>query len=360
MSDPASSLPPLREPPPDPSPEPGIRLPRWVLPAAGVLLLGLVAAVAILLVAGDNADGSSEADAAEPTPSTEYVTAVRGSLRRLTDSSRVTGRILARASDAGDVARIGRMATQQLEVVQAARARVADIQTGPAERKARGALSRATQAHRAYLASLARLTDADLERARGGLNQIRTQARRTLVHYKAFFVEVPSAPKGITVAGLSDLAGLGQALEAKQRAVEEAEAAAEAKAEAEAEAAREREREQQGPAEDEGSEGSFPPGGPTVSNVATTDRGGFVEISASYCDRTPGAVNDFFYTFRVVQAGTVLAENGYAASQTSACNDLYITFEDVFPLGTHEVQVIVDNLTNAVSGSAAGTLSVIN
>ncbi len=94
--------------------------------------------------------------------------------------------------------------------------------------------------------------------------------------------------------------------------------------------------------------------------MATTDRGPFVEISASYCDHTPGAVNDFVYTFRVVQGGSVLAEGGYPASQTRACNDLYYTFEDSFPLGTYEVQVLVENLTNTVSGSGVGSLSVIN
>ena len=109
-----------------------------------------------------------------------------------------------------------------------------------------------------------------------------------------------------------------------------------------------------------GSASGAPGGGPVVSNVATTDRGSFVEISASYCDHTPGAVNDFVYTFRVLQGGSVLAESGYPASQTRACNDLYQTFEDSFPLGTYEVQVLVNNLTNGVSGSAAGSLTVIN
>jgi hypothetical protein len=36
------------------------------------------------------------------------------------------------------------------------------------------------------------------------------------------------------------------------------------------------------------------------------------------------------------------------------------TFEDSFPLGTYEVQVLVDHLTNGVSESAAGSLTVIN
>ena len=71
-------------------------------------------------------------------------------------------------------------------------------------------------------------------------------------------------------------------------------------------------------------------------------------------------MNDFVYTFRIVQGGTVLAEDSSTASQTRACNHLYQSFIDDYPLGTYEVQVIVDNLTNQVSGSAAGTLTVIN
>jgi hypothetical protein len=332
----------------DPRRRAGMTLPRWTLPVAGIVVLGLAAALVILLMrgSGDDPTAPPAAAAEAPTgPSPEFVAAVRGPMGRLTDSAQVTGRVLTRASDEGDVARIGRMATQQLGVVQNARARIAEIETGPRERTARGALSRATQAHRTYLASLARLPDADAETALDRVPQIWAQARRVLARYRVVFIKLPTVPKGITIAGVGDLAGLRQALAAQQRAAEQA--------------AEEAEREEQSLAPDGDPSGSSF-GVPAVSNVATTDRGPFVEISASYCDRTPGTVNDFNYTFRVVQGGSVLADGGYGASQTRACNDLYYTFEDSFPLGTYEVQVLVDNLTNGVSGSAAGSLTVIN
>jgi hypothetical protein len=304
-----------------------------------VVVLGLVAAVVLLLVAGD--DDPEPATANEAGPSPEYVTAIQAPIRRLTDSAEVTGRVLARASRQGDLARVGRMATQQLVVVQAARTRIADIPAGSREVEARGALSRATQAHRTYLASLSRLPAADPASGRERLRRIRADARRTLAGYRAFYAQVPDVPKGITAAGLSDLSGLAEALQDKQRAAEESPVPDE-------------------PSDEGGGGDEGPDGGPVVSNVATTDRGGFVEISARYCDRTPGAVNDFVYTFRVVRDGVVLAENSYAASQTRACNDLYQTFDDSFALGSYEVQVVVENLTNNVSGSAVGTLRVIN
>jgi hypothetical protein len=202
-----------------------------MLPVAGIVVLGLVAAVVVLFMRGSGGDAATPAAAAVEAPrgpSAEYVTAVKGPLGRLTDSAQVTGRVLTRASGEEDVAGVGRMATQQLAVVQNARARIADIETGPRERTARGALSRATQAHRTYLASLARLADADAETAPDRVPQIRTQARRMLERYRVLFTELPTVPKGITTSGVGDLAGLRQALTARQRAAEQAAEEAEA------------------------------------------------------------------------------------------------------------------------------------
>lgn len=320
-----------------------LTLPRWALPVAGAVLLGLVAAVVVLFVrGGDDAADAPPAAAAPAGPSPEYVTAVERPVRRLTQSAQVSGRVLARASGADDVAAVGRMATQQIAVVEEARATIADIQGGPGERAATGSLSRATQAHRTYLASLVRLPDADPSSARGRITNIRGQAKRALANYRAFLAEVPGVPRGITAAGLADVTGLTEALSAREREAQEAAAAAE----------------DEGPSGDGGDAGGS--GGPVVSRVATTDRGSFVEISATYCDRTPGTVNDFVYTFRVVSGGTVLAEDAYSLSQTRACNDLYMTFDDTFAIGTYEAQVLVENLTNRVSGSAVGSLNVIN
>ncbi len=209
----------------DSNPRPGMTLPRWALPVAGIVVLGLVAAVAVLFIRGSSGDPATPAAAAVEAPrgpSAEYVTAVQAPIGRLTDSAQVTGRVLTRASGEEDVAGVGRMATQQLAVVQNARARIAEIETGPRERAARGALSRATQAHRTYLASLARLADADAETAPDRVPQIRTQARRMLERYRLLFTELPTVPKGITTAGVGDISGLRQALTARQRAAEQA------------------------------------------------------------------------------------------------------------------------------------------
>ena len=311
---------------------------RWAprLAAAGV---AAAAAAAALMAAGCGEASLPAADASTnaSNPTTEFATAVRAPVGRLTDSAQVTGRRLVAADAADDITGIAHMADQQLAVVQQAQARIAEIPATGSESTARGTLARAAQAHRTFLASLARLDRNAEVTPEDQVGRLRSQAHAALRQYRGFFVLMPGTPRGVATAGLAELAGVKLALEDRQR--------------------------EQVEAEDEGGlliESEPAGAAPEVSNVATTDRGGFVEISADYCDRTPGTVNDFAYTFRIVQGGTVLAEDTYTASQTKACNHLYQSFIDDYPLGTYEVQVIVDNHTNQVSGSAAGTLTVIN
>lgn len=320
---------------------------RWALPICAVCVAGLAAAlVGVLLTGGEDASAS---EPPRPRSSATFAASATPSLDRLTDSAMVTGRVLARAADARDLARIGRMADQQLVVVQAAVARIAGLPTSPEERRTRGALLRATQAHRTYLSSLARLPDLAAPDARRRVGAIRAKARLALTHYRAFLALVPGAARAITTSGLGDLAGLGQAIDGKERAeIEEREAEEAAAAEA---AAR---------AEPPASVPSYHGGVPTVSRVTAVDAGGSIEVTADYCDRTPGAVNDFAYTFRIVDAEYPHAETSYRASQTRACNTIGMSFVDDLPYGTFDVVVIVENLTNAVSGSGLGSVSVID
>jgi hypothetical protein len=329
---------PAGEQPPGDQPGRPTRARRWAPRLAAAAIAAAAATVALVAVGcGDASQPAADASTNASNPTTEFATAIRAPVGRLTDSAQVTGRRLVAADAADDITGIARMAHQQLAVVQQAQARIAGIPaTGP-ESTARGTLARAAQAHRTFLASLARLDRNAEATPDDQVGRLRSQAHAALRQYRRFFVLVPDTPRGVATAGLAELAGVKLALEDRQR--------------------------QQVEAEDEGAPvimGEPADAAPEVSNIATTDRGGFVEISTDYCDRTPGTVNDFVYTFRIVQGGTVLAEDSYTASQTRACNHLYQSFIDDYPLGTYEVQVIVDNLTNQVSGSAAGTLTVIN
>lgn len=332
----------------EPSPPGRHRMPRWLPPAIAVLVIaGLAVALVFVLIGGDDEPATAEAAGGA---STEFLAAAQGPVRQLNRSAQVSGRVLTRASRPNDVNRIARMASQQLAVVQEARQRLSEIPAPGPDRAARGALSRATQAHRTYLVSLSRLDTIPTARARAQLSRLRTQAQKTLGQYRAFFALASGLPKGITSAGLADLSGLNQALIAKQK--QEREAA---------------EAEQQsstgggsGGSGSGGDTGGSPSGVPVISGVYGSDNGSFVAVGADYCDRTPGAVNDFIYTFEIRRNGVTVASDSYGASQTRACNGISMTFDDVFALGSYEVVVRVSNLTNNVSASATGSLSVVN
>ena len=99
---------------------------------------------------------------------------------------------------------------------------------------------------------------------------------------------------------------------------------------------------------------------PAISSVRARDSGSSIQISADYCDRTPGEVNDFQYTFAVIaDDGTPVGGDEQIASQTRACNTISTSISDTFPAGTYTAVVRVDNLTNGVGGRAeSGTFRI--
>lgn len=329
--------------PPAPSSPPS--WPRW----SAMIVVGLLALAGALVIGlrggGNDATAGGASDRAETAA---YARSLDPVLRRLTDSARVTGRALARAGDASDVARVGRTASQQLAVVQGARAHIAARPAPVAQRAAGGALSRAMQAHQTYLSALSRLPSAAPVEANPGASRLAIQAQRVIRLYRQFARRLPGASSGITSVGLGDLAGLRQALGARARAAE---------AERQAQIARE-----QAASEPR----SFTPpsqsssGGPVISRVGAGDAGSYISVSADYCDRTPGAVNEFVYGFEISSGGSIVAQDSYVASQTRACNTISMTFSDGFAVGLYDVVVTIDNLTNAVSTRASGTLSVVD
>lgn len=333
-----------------PSQKRGIPPVAWILGAAGGLILILAVALVAVLVSGGSDDSKdSPTSSSDAAPSTAYTRAVRVQMVRLTDSAQVSGRVLARASKPADVGRVGRMASQQLLVVLGARGEIADLPRDGASRQATQSLTRATQAHRRYLQLLQRASSAPPERAQASLRQIRRQAERAIGGYRMVITEVPEMPRGITTAGLADLSGFREALVAKKRA-DDAAAAEEAQGQQPSQAP--------SGSGDRGEDGGSSYSGPVISAVSASDNGGTISVVADYCDRTPGSVNDFIYTFRIEQGGVVLDESSYSASQTRACNSISTTFSDTFPTGYYSATVLVQNVTNNVSGSSSGSLSI--
>lgn len=315
------------------------------------MIVGLVVALVFALGGSDEAAADSSSARASG-PDGEYVAAVRPPLSRLSTSVKVTSRSLANASRPRDVARVSRTARQQLALVQEMRSRIADVPRTDQSRRAAGELSRATQAHRQYLIALSRVSSLPAKRALKSLPGARNEARKALVHYRAVGRQIPGSVGGITTSGIADISGLRTALRAK--------VADEERAEREAAEARERARAASRPAapSNSGSSGGSTYSGPVVSGVTGHDAGGTINVSASYCDRTPGAVNQFRYTFTL--NGQSYASDSYTASQTRACNQISWNFPDGFPLGPYSITVTVDNLTNNVSGSGTGSVSVVN
>lgn len=328
---------------------------------AAVLIVGLAVALIVVLAGGsDDAPATGSPDSARAAtsraqgPDGEYVTQVRPHVKRLSESARVTGKALAVASKPRDVQRVSRTARQQMALVQQVRGRLADVPAGRTSRKARGELARATQAHRQYLGTLSRIAQTPTPRALKAVPRAQRQARKALVHYRAFSTQVPGMIGGITTAELADMSGLRAALVAK-RAKEEQEA-------------KEAEEAARPAAPSTGGEGGGGEGGggdsysgPVVEQVSARDAGGTVDISARYCDRTPGTVNTFEYRFSIRDSsGANVASDYYSADQTRACNDISWSFPDGFALGSYTATVQVNNLSNGVSGGNSGSFSVIN
>lgn len=321
---------------------------------AAVLIVGLAVALIVVLAGGsDEAPATASARAATSRaqgPDGEYVAQVRPHVKRLSESARVTGKALAVASKPRDVQRVSRTARQQMALVQQVRGRLADVPAGRTSRKARGELARATQAHRQYLGTLSRIAQTPTPRALKAVPRAQRQARKALTHYRAFSTQIPGMIGGITTAELADMSGLRAALVAKR-----------AKEEQEAKKAEEAARPAAPPSGGGGGGGDATRNGPVVEGVSGRDAGSTIEISARYCDRTPGTVNTFEYSFSIRDSsGANVASDYYSANQTRACNDISWSFPDTFAFGSYTATVQVNNITNGVSGGNSGYFSVIN
>ncbi|MGE3138132.1 MAG: hypothetical protein AB7I08_08655 [Thermoleophilia bacterium] len=334
--DPQPGAPP--PPPPDGSAPSGRNNTPWIIAAvAGGVVVALAVVLAVVLLGGGDEDAEASGGP-QAAARAEYAASVKAPVARLTASAEATGAVLGRTSDAGDLARVGRMANQQLKVVQRARARIAETPSTPGSRKLAGTLLRATQQHRAYLTSLVRITDLPGAEAKSRMARVVKDGRRVVVSYRQVARQSPGLTTRITTAGLADVSGLRQAVNAK--------AAAEAAAATPSGGGG-------GGGGGGSSSGTTTDGRLAVTSVSASDLGGTISISANYCDRTPGTVNDFIYTFRLERGGEVYAQDSYPASQTRACNGIGWDFSDTFPVGYYTARVIVSNLTNGVEASSS-------
>lgn len=315
-----------------------------ILIGAAVVIVALVAVLVIALTRGSGDDVQTTATGVDAA----YVTAVTGPVTRLGDSAEATGRTLARASKPADVVKVAHMADQQLLLVQSSRRTIALVDVPASAHLASGTLARATQAHRNYLVTLSRLPDLETAKAVASLKAAKRQVATALTQYRRFGRADSTLVAPITTAGMADLGGLRTALAAKAR--QEAEAAGQSSGSGGT-----------GSRGDGGETGSSSGGGQlSVSGAGGDDLGGTIRLFADYCDRSPGRVNDFIYSFEITRNGSVVASDSYSASQTRACNSIAMDFNDGLALGQYGVSVTVSNLTNNLQGTSYGTLVVTN
>ena len=99
---------------------------------------------------------------------------------------------------------------------------------------------------------------------------------------------------------------------------------------------------------------------PVVSVSAADNPDDTITISAQYCDRTGGQVREFRYRFELVtEVGKVVHGDTAEANERLACPDpISITFDDNFEAGSYTAVVVVENLTNEVSGSGRDALTI--
>lgn len=324
---------------------------RHVLGAAATLGVGL-------LIAGC---GTSARQAPTQDGAHAVGVAVAPQVERLAASAQATQRVLDRTSRAGDLAGVRRMAVQQMAVVQKAQTAVMSAPAADGRaRTARGTLIRAMGAHRDYLRELSRLTALPPDQATERVRLAARDAQAARAAYGNFARLTFDATTAQAIA-LGDVSGVRMAVADRLRADRAraarelaARQAAERREAARAAAARPSYSPGYGPAPSSGDSHRQP----VVSSVVAVDQGSTLGITASYCDRTPGSMNDFRYTFLVMNNGYVVAQDSYMASQTRACNGVSMSFTDNLPNGTYLVVVRVDNLTNGVAGEGGSTISV--
>lgn len=213
-ADAGGAAPPLRREPehigaPSPPPERRVAgLPVWAATAIGIVLVAAIAVAVIFLVRGGDDDS---APAADEGPA--YIDQIRAPLDRLTASAVAIGKTLGRASEPDEIPAVKRAADRQLDVVEAARRNLAEIEVVGADRRAHAQLIRAAAEHRRYLVQLGRATSGEPSpESLAATNRARRTAAATVRAYRTFFTLVPQAPDAITGTDLADLAGLRAAI----------------------------------------------------------------------------------------------------------------------------------------------------
>jgi hypothetical protein len=138
----------------------------------------------------------------QPKP---YLTRVKPTLDKLTDSSTTVAQALAVTSTEQDLPRLARTASAQVPVVQQARRRLAGLTPLSRERAAHAALVRATVSHRRYLTLLIQAANLGRGVGDGVLPAARATVTNTLSNYRTFFAREPEAVDLITDSGIDDL-----------------------------------------------------------------------------------------------------------------------------------------------------------
>lgn len=203
-------------------------LPVW---AAGVIggLVALIVIVGIVaLVSGGSDDDSSEE--AKAAGSSAYVAAIKQPLGLLTRSAVLVGKELVAVSDPGDLAKVRRMATRQLDAIEESRTALADVDVPAEDARAHRILLRAVTGQRSYVVALLRASDATPSQASlNNVNRARQTAGKVLADYRSFFALEPEAADAITGTDLTDTFGLREAI---RSAIDSEEAQREREAEA--------------------------------------------------------------------------------------------------------------------------------
>lgn len=179
---------------------------------AALVLAG--AAVVLVTLAGDDDEPEVRATGPVIDPQQAYARSIRRPLQQLTASSVEMGKTLGRTSEPQDVRRVNRVAERQIDVIEAARRRLAGIPVAAGDRRAHGALLRAAANQRRYLVLLSRATSGPPREAQlRAVNRARAAGGVALGGYRTFFTLAPAAPDAITATDLADTSGLRAAIQ---------------------------------------------------------------------------------------------------------------------------------------------------
>jgi hypothetical protein len=259
------------------------------LVAIAVVLAAVIGAGAGL-VASALRPGDPEPESLElpPGPSQAYAQAIRAPTTTLRRSARALGRSLGRSASAEDLEGLTSLARAQLGLLRRAERQVGRLPAGPIDQEIHRQLAAAVAAHLTLASGIARLDfdrpQHELER----LSELRRAAEEAKDNYDTAYAAL-GRPSPVAGAGIADLDGLERALTDR----------------------RDQLRELFRPA----------PEAPVITDVQAFDVGGEIEVGLSYCDRSAGAVQDFIYRARVVDAEYYESAESFA-EQSAACNTI--------------------------------------